>query len=627
MFNIQYILSQIKVNDMTTNYNYIHLPKPPTYQEKYSYVLNYPIILKVLYTLNIVGLFITVYNYFDIFNSNIIYYIIMAPIIIYLTCNSLLGVILNFFYQKFDKHKHENKVSNFWINNNVSYKINVFLPVCGEDIEILQNTWKGIIELQNTKYKLEVCVLDDKDQPEVKELAEQFGFQYIVRPNRGQMKKAGNLKYAFERTDGDFILILDADFRPRFDFIIDTLPYMTDPSIAIVQTPQFFDHNQSLHQKSPLQSGAGNIQEYFYKIIQVSRNKFGGAICVGSCALYRRKALAEVGGTAQVEHSEDVHTGFSLINKGWKIEYLPIILSKGVCPDDLHAFFKQQTRWCQGSMSMMTNPNFWRSKINWMTKLCYISGYMFYISNPLSILLTFQTFILLFFNILNLSSINYFLFLPLLFFSLLIQGIYVYPKARIGTLLAQSATVWFYSYTLLGLIFGNTESWQPTGIKSSLSRGFLIVARTSTIYLVVYLLILMVLTFLQKINFGDALLFPITFWIILNIFYHTYFWHTIQNYIKKNTTVKIRFFRTRKIISQFVVFGLIAGIGVIGFWKNTKFEPTVIASKYQNPQQSQFIPLNTNLLQSDSNNIKKNITVESNTNTYRILDIEVSVLR
>jgi cellulose synthase (UDP-forming) len=236
-----------------------------------------------------------------------------------------------------------------------------------------------------------------------------------------------------------------------------------------------------------MESGAGNIQEYFYKIIQVARNRFGGAICVGSCAIYRRKALAEIGGTAQVEHSEDVHTVFRLIDKGWKLEYLPVILSKGVCPDDMHAFFKQQTRWCQGSMSMMTNSKFWLSQISIMTKLCYISGYMYYIANPLGILLTFQTFILLFFDLSELSSISYMMFLPILFGSLLIQGIYVYPKARFGTLLAQSATVWFYSYTILGLIFGHTEGWQPSGIKSNLSNGFLIIAKVSTFYLITYL--------------------------------------------------------------------------------------------------------------------------------------------
>jgi cellulose synthase (UDP-forming) len=616
-----------KENNMTSKSTNIHLPKPPSYKEKYSYVLKYPIFLKALYVLNIFGLLLTVFGYLYIFGSNLIYGIIIAPIFTYLVCNNCLGVFLNLFYKSFDAKEHENKVQNFWSTNNTKYQINVFLPVCGEDIDILENTWKGVLEMHSTKYKLIVSVLDDMDQSAVKNLAQKFGFGYIVRPNRGYMKKAGNLKYAFERTDGEFILILDADFRPRFDFILDTLPYMSDPLAAIIQTPQFFDHNQSLHQKSPLESGAGNIQEYFYKIIQTARNTFGGAICVGTCALYRRKALAEIGGTAQVEHSEDVHTGFRLIDNGWKINYLPIILSKGVCPDDMHAFFKQQTRWCAGSMSMMTNPKFWQSRIPILTKLCYISGYMFYIANPLGILLTFQAFIAFFFDLSKLGSLSLLMFLPMLFGSLLIQGIYVYPNAKLGTLLAQSATVWFYSYTILGLFFGHTEGWQPTGIKSNLSKGFLTIARVSTAYLTLYLFALLTATFFQKIDFGDALLFPMVFWIGVNVVYHTYFWHNIQTYIKKNSTSKFRFFKIRKLVSQCIILGLITGIIVLGFWKSTDSEQTVIASNSQNLPTPQFMFVNTNLVENHNQLNNKDKINDYNTISPKILDIEVKVLR
>jgi cellulose synthase (UDP-forming) len=48
-------------------------------------------------------------------------------------------------------------------------------------------------------------------------MAGDFGFQYLIRPNRGWYKKAGNLRHAFTRSRGEFILILDADFAPRRD--------------------------------------------------------------------------------------------------------------------------------------------------------------------------------------------------------------------------------------------------------------------------------------------------------------------------------------------------------------------------------------------------------------------------
>ena len=40
--------------------------------------------------------------------------------------------------------------------------------------------------------------MDDADTPAVADLAAEFGFDYIVRPDRGVMKKAGNLRNAFD---------------------------------------------------------------------------------------------------------------------------------------------------------------------------------------------------------------------------------------------------------------------------------------------------------------------------------------------------------------------------------------------------------------------------------------------
>lgn len=52
---------------------------------------------------------------------------------------------------------------------------------------------------------------------------------------------------------------------------------------------------------------------------QVNRDKFDASICVGTCGVYRREALAPFGGTAAIGYSEDVHTGFNCIQLGYKV--------------------------------------------------------------------------------------------------------------------------------------------------------------------------------------------------------------------------------------------------------------------------------------------------------------------
>ena len=156
--------------------------------------------------------------------------------------------------------------------------MDVHLPVCGEPLEVLRNTWSAVAELMaGYKGVVRAYVLDDGDDPEAARLAAEFGFSYWVRPSPGEFKKSGNLRYAFDRTDGEFIVILDADFAPRSDFLAETLPYMDDPAVAIVQTPQYFRVSA---RQTWVERAAGAIQEVFYRSVQVARDRFGQAICV-----------------------------------------------------------------------------------------------------------------------------------------------------------------------------------------------------------------------------------------------------------------------------------------------------------------------------------------------------------
>ena len=116
--------------------------------------------------------------------------------------------------------------------------VDIFLPVCGEPIEVLRNTWIGVFEVIRAYPGLaRAYVLDDGPSEEARALAPSFGFAYIRRPQVRQHKKAGNLNYALGLTGGEHVVIFDADFRPRPDFLAETLPYLDDPAAGIVQTP------------------------------------------------------------------------------------------------------------------------------------------------------------------------------------------------------------------------------------------------------------------------------------------------------------------------------------------------------------------------------------------------------
>jgi cellulose synthase/poly-beta-1,6-N-acetylglucosamine synthase-like glycosyltransferase len=90
--------------------------------------------------------------------------------------------------------------------------------------------------------------------------------------------------------------------------------------------------------------------------------------------VYRRAALEEVGGTAEIGFSENVHTGFDAVDRGWEVRYVPLCLAKGLCPASPRAFFSQQMRWARGNTTLGSSARFWTSSLTAVQKVCYLTG-------------------------------------------------------------------------------------------------------------------------------------------------------------------------------------------------------------------------------------------------------------
>jgi cellulose synthase (UDP-forming) len=390
----------------------------------------------------------------------------MWPLFIYFILTIIYfldSFIVNLLSKDFDIKGHGRMVDKW--RYIIKDDVDIFLPTAGEPINVLQNTWEGIKALkQKYRGKITVYCLDDADREEVKHLASQYGFRYEVRENRGWFKKAGNLRHGYNISNGKFIAIFDADFRPRSDFLDELLPYFYEhKSVGLVQSPQYFDVHAN---QNWLQRGAGAVQELFYRNSQVSRQNHNASICVGSNAVYRRAALADTGGTALIEHSEDVHTGFNMRMHGWTLQYVPIILAKGLCPSDMKAFFKQQYRWCLGSMTLLTSGKFWNAQITVMARLSYFSGFIYYIHTAVSsIFIPVIPIALILLYPEQVTLQNYLYILPSIIF---VQIIYpIWHRSTYGIEAWSTRTVygWAHLFAIIDAIRNNKMQWQATGSK------------------------------------------------------------------------------------------------------------------------------------------------------------------
>ncbi|KAF9486074.1 nucleotide-diphospho-sugar transferase [Pholiota conissans] len=436
------------------------LPSPPTDEEKTIYAQTRRVPLYAFGTLSFLS--VSTGMWFFAISSKMFYWfgIFVGLIQIYL----IISYIVGYAGKDFNVAKHRELVAEHSYPSDKLPLVDIYLPCCHEPLEVLENTYKYVQQLQYPNFK--VYVLDDGGLDTVRALAERYGFTYFSRDNKPHLKKAGNLRWAFARTQGDFFAIFDADFCPRKDFLDEMLPYMNaSPEIAIVQSPQFFRPSS---EQTWVEQGASATQELFYRIVQVNRDRWGAAICVGSNALYRRAALEEVGGTAEIGHSEDVHTGFYALTRGHKLKYIPLALACGVSPDTPRAFFSQQMRWCSGSTTLLSNPEFWKSDLSIIQKICYMSGMMYYTAAAFTpFLASLPGLMMLWLNPGLVMWYNFAYAFPSLIYSIVIFRLWSRQKYNFNVNFVFVIQQFAYLMAIKDRIFGTTASWVPSGDNKS----------------------------------------------------------------------------------------------------------------------------------------------------------------
>jgi cellulose synthase (UDP-forming) len=231
--------------------------------------------------------------------------------------------------------------------------IDVFITVYGEPAEIVRGTVRAARDMQVAH---NTWVLDDGDSDEIRDLAAAEGVGYRRREVHDHAK-AGNVNAGFWATSGEFMVILDADHVPSPDFLLRALPHMQDPLVAFVQTPQAFPSARDL-----VAVGTAEAQRIFYELVMPGKNHFNAVFCVGTNVIFRRSALEQIGGMYTASNSEDIWTSLELHRRGWRSVFVPETLARGLAPDNLLSYLKQQFRWSFGGFEVLLRGGLFRGK-------------------------------------------------------------------------------------------------------------------------------------------------------------------------------------------------------------------------------------------------------------------------
>jgi cellulose synthase (UDP-forming) len=259
--------------------------------------------------------------------------------------------------------------------------VDVYVCTYDEPIEVVSATLAGCRALT---YPHTTYLLDDGRRQEMEELAEIAGARYLIRPDNSHAK-AGNINAALSRTEGELVLMLDADHVPMPDALDAMVGYFDDERMALVQSPHdFFNHDSAQHY-----AVGRHEQSLFYRVVCPGKDRHGAAYWCGSAALINRHALLEIGGVATETIAEDFHTTIRLLRHGWKTRYHDEVLVQGLAPHDLDGYLLQRDRWARGNLAVFTLPEspLRARELSPLQRLSYFASLFAYLAPPMRLLL------------------------------------------------------------------------------------------------------------------------------------------------------------------------------------------------------------------------------------------------
>ncbi|MEG3857994.1 glycosyltransferase family 2 protein [Microcoleus sp. herbarium12] len=246
-----------------------------------------------------------------------------------------------------DRHREADRMAVAVAEGKFAPTVDILIPTYNEPLFILRRTVIGCQALDYPNKK--VYLLDETKRPEIKLLAKELGCKYISRPDNSYAK-AGNLNHATALTDGELIVVFDADFIPTNNFLTRTVGFFQNPEIALVQTPQSFYNHDPIARNLGLENVLAPEEEVFYRQIEIIKDGADSVICAGTSFVMRRCALQKVGGFVTNSICEDYFTGIRLSATGYRLVYLDEKLSAGLAAENIEAHLTQRLRWARGTL-------------------------------------------------------------------------------------------------------------------------------------------------------------------------------------------------------------------------------------------------------------------------------------
>ncbi len=232
-------------------------------------------------------------------------------------------------------------------------RVTVQLPIYNE-MYVAERLIDAVCQLDYPRDLLEIQVLDDSvdettavaERAVRRHAAAGIHITCLHRTDRTGYK-AGALEAGLQVAAGEYVAIFDADFIPTPDFLRRTVPFFTDPKVAMVQA-RWGHVNQDYSLLTKIQS---ILLDGHFVLEHGSRSRSGLFFNFnGTAGIWRRSAIEDAGGWQHDTLTEDLDLSYRAQLRGWQFVFLQDLVAPAELPVEMNAFKSQQHRWAKGSI-------------------------------------------------------------------------------------------------------------------------------------------------------------------------------------------------------------------------------------------------------------------------------------
>ena len=233
----------------------------------------------------------------------------------------------------------------------ISYypSVDIFVAVHNEE-NVISQTIENLLNINYPQYH--IYLINDHSTDATKVILDKYQMLFsekikvIHRLDGISAGKAGGLNYAFKHSDGELIVVFDADAKVESDFLLKMVPYLEDENTGAVQSQKRIS-NSNTNYLTKLQENEYCLDNYF----QCGKDTIEGNVELrGNGQLIKRNVIDKLGLWDEQTLTDDLELSTRLTVNGWQIRFCPEAITLEQAPINFKSLLLQRRRWAEGSL-------------------------------------------------------------------------------------------------------------------------------------------------------------------------------------------------------------------------------------------------------------------------------------